>query len=210
MCCSTQMNQSRYFRPVAFPERRRRSCSAHAIATQPWLVSAEDPAFLDALDAALRFGEFEHDMWTSYGNPSTLEQLLASANSAWRVNGDGRALERRLDKTVTAAAQMARANVNAEATDHLSIAGDAVFGRSQDPDKAYDEAVLAVEALACPLVCPNNPRRSLGTVIQDLRNQTSQWQLTIGDRTGQPASPIRLVEMLGVAVGGAVPTCRKP
>lgn len=85
-----------------------------------------------------------------------------------------------------------------DAADHLDTAWAAAYGPNPDPDKAYDEAVLAVETLACPLVCPNNPRRTLGTVIRDLRNQTTQWELTIGDAMGQPAGPGRLVEMLAL------------
>lgn len=165
---------------------------------QPWLIPADDPALLDAVDATLRWVSFDHHGFTSYGDSASLEALLVSANSAWRVSATGQGLERRLDDTVTAAMTMALATANAEAADHLRLAWDAAYGRSPDPDKAYDEAVLAVEALACPLVCPANPRRSLGTVIRDLRSQHGQWQLAIGDSAGQPASPTRLTEMLAI------------
>ena len=35
-------------------------------------------------------------------------------------------------------------------------------------------------------------------MIADLRDQTGRWELAIGDRTGQPAGPARLVEMLAL------------
>jgi hypothetical protein len=166
--------------------------------TQPWLIPADDPTFLDALDAAIRWGEFDHHGFTTYGDPSSLEGLLAAANSAWRVNAESRGLERRIDPTITRAVTTARSNANAESAEHLRVAWDAAYGLYPDPDKAYDEAVLAVEALVCPLVCPNNGRRTLGTVIRDLGNQRDQWQLAIGDKDGQPASPDRLEAMLAL------------
>ncbi|WP_328851226.1 hypothetical protein OG994_25660 [Micromonospora globbae] len=90
----------------------------------------------------------------------------------------------------------------AEAGEHLAAAWSAAYGRQPDPDKAYDEAVLAVGALACPLVCATNPRRTLGTVIRDLRNQSGQWELTLGDKDGLPAGPDRLIEMLALLWDG--------
>lgn len=67
-----------------------------------------------------------------------------------------------------------------------------------DPDKAYDEAVLAVEAVACPLVCPpTNKRRTLGTVTADLRKQATMWELELGDTTtNAPMIVDRLIPML--------------
>jgi len=72
----------------------------------------------------------------------------------------------------------------------------AAYGRNPHPDRAYDEAVLAVEAVACPLVAPTSTRATLGSVIADLRNQAARWELAIGDTSGQPAAPDRLIEML--------------
>jgi hypothetical protein len=166
--------------------------------TQPWLLPPGDPTFLDAVDAAIRWVDWGEWRRTGgeYGDPSTLEAVLAAANSAWRATGQG--LEQRQDPTLTAAVVDAADSAGVEASDHLATAWSAAYGRNPDPDKAYDEAVLAVEALACPLVCPNNPRRTLGRVIQDLRSQRGQWELAIGDSSGQPASPDRLTEMMAL------------
>lgn len=169
------------------------------IAQQPWLLESDNPALLDALDAAIRWIDWgEWPMFNAqrnqYGDPSTLEQILLAANSAWRATWQG--LERRVDPTLTAAVTETIRGANTEAAGHLAAAWTAAYGRQPDPDRAYADAVKAVEALACPLVCPSNPRRTLGTVIADLGNQGAQWALAIGDTTGQPASPDRLIEML--------------
>jgi hypothetical protein len=118
------------------------------------------------------------------------------------VNSDRRGLERRIDPTVTAATTIAEQTAGAEAAAHLAVAREAAYGLNPDPDKAYDESVLAVEALACPIVCPSNPRRTLGTVVRDLRNQLSQWELAITNSTGQPANIDSLVAMLGLLWDG--------
>ncbi len=97
---------------------------------------------------------------------------------------------------MTAAAAHAIRGAGDEAAEHLRAAWTAVYGRGPDPDRAYDEAVLAVEAVACPLVAPASARSTLGTVITDLRNQSAKWELAIGDSTGRPSGPDKLVEML--------------
>lgn len=127
-----------------------------------------------------------------------VEKMLSAAGSAWRVDQRFTGLERRIDETVTEAVNMARKDARSDAAEHLAESWRAAYGRNPDPDKAYDEAVLAVEAVLCPLVSPNNQRPTLGTVIRDLRNQASQWELAIGDTGGNPAGIGRLVDMLAL------------
>ncbi|MFC4066704.1 hypothetical protein ACFO0C_17340, partial [Actinoplanes subglobosus] len=118
-------------------------------ATQPWLLQPEDPAFLDAVDATIHSIDWNTParLWVdNHGNPLTLEDMLAAANSAWRATWQG--LERRQDPTTTALVADAWDHADPEAADHLAAAWSAAYGRQPDPDKAYDEAVLAVEALA--------------------------------------------------------------
>jgi hypothetical protein len=153
--------------------------------------SAGDEELLDLIDALLAW-EVQEQHWQF----SHLNDLLMEGGAGWRINAAGKGLERRLDETVTRAVASTVRAAGADAADHLRTAWNSVYGRHPDPDKAYDEAVLAVEAVACPLVCPANPRRTLGTVIATLDSQRAQWVLAIGDSTGQPASPDRLVEML--------------
>jgi len=125
-----------------------------------------------------------------------LEQLLVDGASLYTVDADNRCLTRRVDPTVAQAVEAAVRTADPSAADHLRSAWAATYGLDPDPDKGYDEAVLAVEALSCPLVCPNNPRRTLGTVIAALREQPAQWALVIRDSAGQPASSDRLNAML--------------
>jgi hypothetical protein len=170
----------------------------HARSVDRRSVSPEQ--LLDLLDAILKWSPAswlaDSDWSTDPGPASKLNDLLQQGGSVWRVNADKTGLERGVDDTVTTAVAATISNAATDAADHLRTAWDTAYGRNPDPDKAYDEAVLAVEALACPLVCPTNPRRTLGTVIADLSNQSAQWALVIGDSAGQPAGPDRLVEML--------------
>ncbi|SCL43831.1 hypothetical protein GA0070606_0022 [Micromonospora citrea] len=183
------------------------------------LGNAKDDELLDVVDAVLfwhpwsvfddgedvgieltpeqeREYQEELQMWQHIA--SQVREILDMGGSSWRVNRTLDGLERRLDDTVTAAVDHARGNARDDAADHLAAAWRAAYGRNPDADKAYDEAVLAVEAVACPVVSPRNPRPTLGTVIRDLRNQESQWELAIGDSTGAPAGIGRLVDMMAL------------
>jgi hypothetical protein len=151
----------------------------------------DDEQILDLVDALLAW-----ELQPQHLAVQNLDELLTAGGAGWRINANRNGLERRVDATVTAAVAATVRSVAGDAADHLRTAWDTAYGRNPDPDKAYDEAVLAVEAVACPLVCPTNPRRTLGTVIADLGNQHAQWALAVGDATGQPAGPGRLVEML--------------
>jgi hypothetical protein len=168
------------------------------------LLLCEDDKLLTAIDAVLQLSDtlWEHVEFLksrpdiARSDPvRELDNILIDGTSRYMVDVDRHCLAVRLDFTVTGAANMAAA-ADPTAGDHLRTAWNAAYGLNPDPDKAYREAVLAVEALACPLVCPSNPRRTLGTAIADLSNQAAQWALAIGDSTGQHASPDRLIEML--------------
>src|SRR5437764_10172421 len=71
-----------------------------------------------------------------------LELTLAAANSIWRVarRPDGRrGLERIVDEAVTAAAKEAVRTAPQQAAEHLLAAWNAAYGRTPDPDKAFNE-----------------------------------------------------------------------
>ncbi|MEU7615729.1 hypothetical protein AB0B27_06445 [Micromonospora rifamycinica] len=159
----------------------------------PVVVDLDDDGLLDLIDALLAW-HLQPEEWPV----KHLDNLLTSGGAGWRLTSDRQGLERRIDATATIAVAATVEGAGPEAGEHLATAWAAAYGRHPDPDKAYDEAVLAVEALACPLVCPTNPRRTLGTVIRDLRNQSGQWELTISASNGQPAPPVRLTEMLAL------------
>lgn len=126
-----------------------------------------------------------------------LSEILTDSGSQYRIDLLARRLTRRVDVTVQAAADSATAAAAPAVADHLRTAWVAAYGLRPDPDKAYDHAILAIEELVCPLVSPRNSKCTLGTVIRDLRNQLTQWELTIEDTTtGQPAGISALIEML--------------
>lgn len=155
---------------------------------------------LTIVDAALQL----HPLWNS--TPANqallrtslmqLEQILQDAGSLFRVSLEDHCLVCRVDPTVEASASSAIANAEPTAADHLRLAWTAAYGVLPDSDKAYDQAVLAVESLVCPLVSPRNTRATLGTVIRDLRNQQDQWELAIADGSGQPASIENFIDTL--------------
>lgn len=159
----------------------------------PYPSSLEDDELLDLIDALLAW-----DLQPHHWQVGALEELLTVGGAGWRINAAVKGLERRVDTTVTAAAAQAVRGAGDEAAEHLRAAWDAAYGRGPDPDRAYDEAVLAVEAVVCPLVAPASTRATVGTVINDLRSQATKWELAIGDSTGQPAGPDRLIEMLAL------------
>ncbi|WP_204003767.1 hypothetical protein [Virgisporangium aurantiacum] len=169
--------------------------------TSPWLTEADE--LLDVLDATVHWGDFLRPADggnsyrpNAYGTPDDLEQLLANANSAWRVNASWTGLERRIDATVTAAVAEAVRSADAEAAGYLAAAWDAAYGRHPDPDKAYSEAVKAVEAVACALVLPANGNATLGTVRTHLRDASTKWEFALPARDGTAGSVTPVVEML--------------
>ena len=126
-----------------------------------------------------------------------LEEVLMDAGSLYRIDFDGRCLVRRVGTTVQAAVDAAIATATSRVADHLHTAWGAAYGIDPDPDKAYDHAILAIEELTCPLVCPRNEKATLGVVVRDLRNQRAQWQLSIEDTSaGQCADIDSLIQML--------------
>jgi hypothetical protein len=159
--------------------------------------------FLDALDAAVRWSRWGRSILAGgrrrgdpFGDPNNLEQILAAANSAWRVNTDWRGLERRVNPTVTQAVTTTIHNADAEAAGHLAAAWDAAYGRHPDPDRAYAEAVKAVEAVACPTVLPASTTATLGTVRDHLRDATAKWKLVLPGKEGTPGEVTPVVAMM--------------
>lgn len=159
------------------------------------LWNATGEKLLDVVDAAL-YWYSQYNPHHEYELAADVEIMLRAGGSAWRVARSGDQLERRVDDTVIEAARTAAKSAKQEASEHLAAAWAAAYSRDPDPDKAYREAVLAVEAVACPLVAPNDPKPTLGKVNGNLRDQAGTWELSITDGTGQPAGIDRLRAML--------------
>jgi hypothetical protein len=166
------------------------------------LELARQMELLFAVDAILQLHPSwdSDDHWKAEALAQTLDNLaglLTDAGSLYRIDFNGRCFVRRVDSTVQATVDAAIAAATSTAADHLRTAWVAAYGINPDPDKAYDHAVLALEDLLCPLVCPRNNRATLGVVIRDLRSQAGQWELGIEDTsTGQPAGVDSVIQML--------------
>lgn len=167
-----------------------------------FLTLSPQAELLTVVDAILQL----HPAWDE-GSPiaqsifrdklETLNGILADAGSRYRIDFNGRCLVGRVDSTVQAAVDSAIAAATPTTADYLRTAWVAAYGLHPDPDKAYDQAILAIEDLTCPLVCPRNTKATLGVVIGDLRNQAAQWELSIEDTsTGQPADIGSVIQML--------------
>jgi hypothetical protein len=130
---------------------------------------------------------------------AVLNRMLANGGSAYRYRR-GR-LERRVDDTVVAAFESAAATANDEASMLLRRAWSATYGRDPEPSRAYGDAVRAVEAIACPLVLPGDPKPTLGKVIARLREQADMWNFILpGEREAAGITPMRLMlELLWTA-----------
>lgn len=63
---------------------------------------------------------------------------------------------------------------------HLVEAWNRLSGRNPDESGAYREAIRAVEAVAKPIVLPDNQRATLGTMIVAMRDKPEKWSTTLG------------------------------
>jgi hypothetical protein len=121
--------------------------------------------------------------------------MLAAGGSAYQYQ-NGR-LERRVDDTAVAAFECVAATASDEASMHLRRAWAATYGRDPEPSRAYGEAVRAVEAVACPMVLPEDPRPTLGKVIASLRDRPDDWHLVLpGEREAAGIAPLRVMLQL--------------
>jgi len=152
-------------------------------------VYADPDLFLDALDLGLN--------WTTYPrSASELEDALSQAGSAWRVVPDGESyrLELRVDATAVEAKEAAIA-LGGRAAEHLKLAWSKAYGLHPDASAAYQEAVRAVESAAMPIISPLNAAGTLGTIIRDVRQKPSKWQMRLKPPAGHDPM-VGLLEML--------------
>jgi hypothetical protein len=124
--------------------------------------------------------------WIIHGNNASvskeLEDILEAAGSVWTVGrrSGNRGLERRVDKSVQAAAEFAIESGIAGRI--LGEAWSAAYGRGPDPEEAYEKAIKAVEEVTASIVSPKNTSSTLGTTLRDMRAQQS-WSLDLPGRS---------------------------
>lgn len=125
-----------------------------------------------------------------------LAKLLDDAGSAYRVADTTDGLEERVTPTVRDAvrqtmADAATAASSGSAADHLAAAWQAAYGRSSDPERAYSEAIKAVEAAAHAVVQANNQRATLGTMLGEIGNARHKFDTAISTPSGKdPIAPL--------------------
>jgi hypothetical protein len=135
-----------------------------------FVASLSDDELLDMLD------------WVSYKGTRDIRELttdlLETAGSAWTLgerNGES-GLVRRMPKGVQSAVEVVLRDASAGAI--LSEAWSAAYGRTPDPEEAYEKAIKAIEQIAAPIVSPQNGKATLGTIIRDMKSQQN-WSLNL-------------------------------
>ena len=86
-----------------------------------------------------------------------------------------------LTRRINAATQAlvdAASSTETDAARKIVSAWSACYRHTPDYDVAYRDAVLAVEAVALPLVVPDNERGTLGSVVSHLNDTQERW--TVG------------------------------
>lgn len=139
-----------------------------------------DAILADMFARAWDASEEGHDDYASdMGDAADhLETILASGGSAWRahVAAPGWCLTRRVPEAMIAAVQQATAP-DTDAARKLMAAWQACYRHDPDPDQAYRQAVLAVEAVVLPVTVPKSPRASLGTAAAHIRDTMDRWSV---------------------------------
>lgn len=131
-----------------------------------------------------------------------LEEILVDMASMFRVDPAARRLVRRVDETVEKAVLSAIESAPEAAAGHLQTAWIAAYGVSPDPDKVFNEAIRAVEEVACPLVESKKAAKdlaTLGTVLGELgKNSSHKWELALPGGSGNPRPVGEFVGMMEI------------
>ncbi|WP_437033517.1 hypothetical protein [Streptomyces sp. enrichment culture] len=123
-----------------------------------------------------------------------LGRILDDAGSAYRVNEAADGLEERVTPAVRDAVRQTIADAAAgpaagSTADHLAAAWQAAYGRGPDPERAYSEAIKAVECAAHAVVQPNNAKATLGTMLGEIKNARHNFSAAIPSPAGDPIAP---------------------
>lgn len=145
----------------------------------------EDEELLDLVDWMVHRASDHHR--------EVVAKLFVLASSAWNVGSrDGfSGLVRRVPEPVQEAAD--RAMMLGSAGELLAEAWNACFGRSNDPEEAYEKAIKSVEEAAATTVSPKNLKATLGTMIRDM-NAQGDWKLDLPGRAQDV--PVSMMEAL--------------
>jgi hypothetical protein len=125
----------------------------------------------------------------SPGSPAArdLDAILIQGGSVFEVRPDGadgcQLVRRSLGPVPNAIEDVRSTSQRAHA--HLLAAWGKLMGRSPDPSGAYREAIRAVEAVARPVVTPNDRLATLGKIIGELRAAPTKWKVDLAEGTSE-------------------------
>ncbi len=167
-----------------------------------WQKIQEDRALLaKVLDYALNDVMMGLEPRSIHGAIEELDRALEEAGANYTVvrpdpNNVNCRLERRAT-LIAATAVLAQSAIGGSASEHLDTAWKAAFGRDPNPTHAYAEAVKAVEAVAVPLVLPNDSDATLGKVIGHIRANAQSYSLVFTTHAeaikGSTLTPVQAV-----------------
>lgn len=163
-------------------------------------VRADPTLFIDLAD--LLVSEVDPNSYSEerkYG--VLLAKYLDEAGSVWQVveRGGVLSLERRVEAEVVQAADLV-IGASDRAGQHLRLAWQAVYGRRKDASTAYREAVRAVEAVAKPVVIPNDSGATLGKMIKAIKDAPQKWEFILRPKAGDSvATVLTTMELLWTA-----------
>jgi hypothetical protein len=124
-----------------------------------------------------------------------LDRILVEGGSTWKTTFKPYwGLVRRISETTQAFADLA-SSPGTDAARKIASAWNACYRHNPDYDRAYRDAVLAVEAVALPVVAPRNKRGTLGNVVSHIADTSAKWTVG-GTDTEQQTSGQTLLSML--------------
>ncbi len=126
---------------------------------------------------------------------SRLSAILVEGGSIWTTAFEPFwGLIRRVNETTQALVDLASSPAT-DAARKIASAWNACYRHDPDYDRAYRDAVLAVEAIGLPVVVPYNQRGTLGSVVSHIADTHERW--TVGGLDAdQQASGATLLAML--------------
>jgi hypothetical protein len=188
----------------------------HAIEDLLTRMDADEELFVRVLELAIESENLSLGYTFQDENQALdqLERILTESGSVWRLDSRQvevenvwhgqkgyrtiRTLQRRTSPETANALQEVSLGAPAAAV-HLATAWNAAFGRNPDPSRAYSEAIKAVEAVAVPVVLPNDPLATLGKVIGQLRATPQKWHVILAEGItsgGNQMPPIAVITNL--------------
>lgn len=149
----------------------------------------------DAFDNDKRAGMPTESFTVHVVSAIRLDQMLTEGGSVWKTTFDPFwGLTRRVNETTQALVDLASSPAT-DAARKIAAAWSACYRHEPDYDGAYRNAVLAVEAVALPVIVPNDKRGTLGNVVGHLNDAYPRW--TVGGLDDErQASGATLLTML--------------